>query len=195
MANKNRDEFLERTKLQIAKRAGWHCSDPSCHRLTIGSNSTGDSKINLGTAAHICAAAPGGPRYDPNQTKEQRRSADNGIWMCKLHGTAVDAKDSKYTVELLREWKAQAQKDARQAVLYGTEPLTLAQQAPTEDELRARVHAAIIADLDVFRRSEKWPSTTIALTLEVDGRPDHRKASTQHGIRGACQSPCAHARR
>jgi len=172
MANKNRDEFLERTKLQIAKRAGWHCSDLLCRRLTTSSNSTGDGEINLGTAAHICAAAPGGPRYDPNQTREQRRSADNGIWMCKLHGTAVDAKDSKYTVELLLGWKVQAQKDAMEAVLYDTGPLTLAQRAPTEDELRTRVHAAIVADLDVFRRSEKWPSTTIALTLEVDGLKD-----------------------
>ncbi len=32
MAEKNRDEFLEKTKLQIAKRAGWLCSDPSCRR-------------------------------------------------------------------------------------------------------------------------------------------------------------------
>ena len=31
MANKNRDEFTEKTKLQIAKRAGWFCSDPSCY--------------------------------------------------------------------------------------------------------------------------------------------------------------------
>ncbi len=95
MAKQNRDDFTEKTKLQIAKRAGWLCSDPSCRRPTIGSTSDGDGEINLGTAAHICAAAPGGPRYDPNQTPTQRRSADNGMWMCKLHGTSVDAKDSE----------------------------------------------------------------------------------------------------
>src|SRR5438876_193636 len=118
MARKSQDEFTKKTKLQIAKRAGWLCSDPSCRRPTVGSNSDGDGEINVGTAAHICAAAPGGPRYDPNQTSPQRSSPDNGIWMCRNHGAAVDAKDSKFTVELLHEWKTQAQKESRRRVLY-----------------------------------------------------------------------------
>lgn len=172
MAKQNRDEFTEKIKLQIAKRAGWLCSDPSCRRDTIGSNSEGTGEINLGTAAHICAAAPGGPRYDPNQTPAQRSSPDNSIWMCRLHGAAVDAKDSKFTVELLREWKAQAQKDSWRRVLYNDVPHGAAVQTSTEGELRARLRAAAAADLDVFRRSDKWPSTTIALTLEVDGLSD-----------------------
>lgn len=172
MANKNRDEFKPKAKLQIAKRAGWHCSDPTCRRLTIGSNSDGTGEINLGIAAHICAAALGGPRYDPNQTPEQRSSPDNGIWMCSLHSTAVDAKDSKYTVELLHEWKAQAQRNAWRATLYSEGPLAPAGRTPTKGELSTRVRAAAAADLAVFRRSDKWPSTAIKLTLEVDGLRD-----------------------
>src|SRR5947207_1340061 len=109
MARQDRDEFTERTKLLIAKRAGWLCSYPSCGRATIGANSDGDGEINIGTAAHICAAAPGGPRYDAKMTREQRISPDNGIWMCRVHGTAVDAKDSEFTVEVLHQWKAHAQ--------------------------------------------------------------------------------------
>ena len=120
-------------------------------------------------AAHICAAAPGGPRYDERQTSEQRKSADNGIWMCRLHGDAVDDKDSKYTVALLREWKAQAQTNAWRATLYNEGPLATASRTPTIDELSRRIRAAAIADLDVFRRSDKWPSTAVALTLEVEG--------------------------
>ncbi len=172
MAKKNRDEFLEKTKLQIAKRAGWLCSYPHCRRYTIGSNSDGDGEINVGTAAHICAAAPNGPRYDPKMTLEQRRSPDNGIWMCRTHGTAVDAKDSKFTVELLREWKAQAQKDSWLRVMDNGLPHGPVAQAPSEDELSARLCAAAAADLEVFRRSDKWPSTAIALTLEVDDLSD-----------------------
>ncbi len=172
MAKNNRDEFTPKTKRQIAKRAGWHCSDPSCRRLTIGANSDGTDEINLGVAAHICAAASGGPRHDLNQTPTQRKSAENGIWMCQLHGTAVDAKDSKYTVELLREWKAQAQKDAWRATQYGEGPLAPAWRTPTEGEVSTRVRAAAAADLAVFRCSGKWPSTAIALTLEVDGLRD-----------------------
>lgn len=172
MARYNRDDFTDKTKLQLAKRAGWLCSDPSCRRPTIGSTSDGDGEINLGTAAHICAAAPGGPRYDPSQTPAQRSSADNGIWMCKLHGTAVDAKDSKFTVELLREWKAQAQKDSWCRVLYNNVSHGPAVSALAEGGLSIHIRAAAAADLDVFRRSHKWPSTAIALTLEVEGMSD-----------------------
>lgn len=177
MARQNRDDFTEKTKLQLAKRAGWLCSDPSCRRPTIGSTSDGDGEINLGTAAHICAAAPGGPRYDPNQTPTQRSSADNGIWMCKLHGTAVDAKDSKFTVKLLREWKAQAQKDSWCRVLYNNVSHGPAVSALAEGELSILIRAAAAADLDVFRRSHKWPSTAIALTLEVEGMSEPVSAS------------------
>ena len=84
----------------------------------------------------------------------------------------MDAQDPKYTVELLREWKAQAQKDSWQATLYGTGPLTPAWRTPTEVALSTRLHAAAAADLEVFRRTDKWPSTAISLTLKVDGLND-----------------------
>ncbi|UVT17619.1 MAG: hypothetical protein H8K04_08845 [Nitrospira sp.] len=78
-----------------------------------------------------------------------------------------------FTVELLREWKAQAKENAWQATLYGKGPLTPSlTQTPTTSELSTRLRTAIVADLDVFRRSEKWPSTNIALILEVNGLRD-----------------------
>lgn len=178
MASKNRDEFTEKVKLQIAKRAGWLCSDPSCRRSTMGSNSDGDGEINLGTAAHICAAAPEGPRYDLEMTREERRSPDNGVWMCRLHGTAVDAKDSTFTVKLLHEWKAQAQSDSWRRVLYNEAPGSPSLQAQCHNQLSARLRAATATDLEVFHRSEKWPATDIALTLEVDGLSDPVNTST-----------------
>lgn len=165
MANKNRDDFREKTKLQIAKRAGWLCSYPSCRRLTVG----GD--IMVGTAAHICAAAPDGPRYDPNQTPEQRRAAENGIWMCRDHGTAIDSKDPEFTVARLREWKARAESEARAQVLR-EKPLVGPAATPTEGELADRLRAATRADLDVFRHSARWPSTEIALMVKVEGFSD-----------------------
>lgn len=165
MTNKNRDDFREKTKLQIAKRAGWLCSYPSCRRLTVGGN------IMVGTAAHICAAAPDGPRYDPNQTPEQRRAAENGIWMCRDHGTAIDSKDPEFTRAKLREWKAWAENEARTQVLR-EQPLAGPAATPTEGEIADRLRAATRADLDVFRNSARWPSTEIALTVEVEDFSD-----------------------
>lgn len=165
MANRNRDDFLKKTWLQIAKRAGWLCSYPPCRRHTVG----GD--IMVGIAAHICAASPDGPRYDPNQTPEQRRAAENGIWMCRDHGTAIDSKDPEFTVERLREWKARAESEARAEVLREKPPGRPA-ATHTEGELADRLRTATLADLGVFRRSGRWPSTDIALMLEVEGFAD-----------------------
>src|SRR5688500_12299765 len=108
MAKKNPDKFSDKTKRQIEMSAGRCCSDPSCRRATRGPNLQGTGEINLGVAAHICAASFGGPRFDTNQTHEQRSSAANGIWLCQNHAHAIDVEKSKFTEPLLREWKKQA---------------------------------------------------------------------------------------
>jgi hypothetical protein len=167
VARKSRDDFAERAKLQIAKRAGWLCSFPICRKPTVGATSDGESEINIGTAAHICAAAPGGPRYDERMSPEERSSAKNGIWMCRDHGKAIDSKDPEYTVERLSEWKKQAEQESWRRVVRND--AGRAQTAVDDAQLAARMRAAAEADLQVFRRTAKWPSTSVALTLEVDG--------------------------
>ncbi|WP_027160797.1 hypothetical protein [Mesorhizobium sp. WSM1293] len=167
MASKNRDDFSEKTKLQIAKRAGWQCSFPTCRAPTVGATSDGEGEINIGTAAHICAAAPGGPRYNEKMLPEERSSAKNGIWMCRDHGKAIDSTDPEFTVERLREWKRQAEIESWRRVLRND-----VHRGPTiaEDvQLAQRVRAAAEGDLEVFRRTVKWPPTAVALMLKVDG--------------------------
>ena len=45
--------------------------------ITIGaSQEKADKPSRTGVAAHICAAAEGGPRYDPNMTPEERKQLD-----------------------------------------------------------------------------------------------------------------------
>jgi hypothetical protein len=82
---------------------GWLCSFPTCRTPTIGTPPDAEGEINIGTAAHICAAAPGRPRYDETMSPEERSSANNGICMCRDHGNAIDSTDSEFTVERLRE--------------------------------------------------------------------------------------------
>ena len=108
MAKNNRDDFPEKTKILLARQADNRCSNPSCRRVTIGSTSDGKDVINLGIGAHICAAAPGGPRYDREMTPEQRSSAENGIWLRRYCAGAIDSKDPTFTVDLPQEWKQQA---------------------------------------------------------------------------------------
>jgi len=165
--NSNRDEFSPATKRAIEKQARGHCSNPACRRLTRGATSDGAGEISIGVASHICAAAPRGPRYDANMAPEQRRSADNGIWLCDVHGRAVDAPDSKFTVEELRGWKRLTDEDSWRSIMENV-PYGPGMRPPTPDALRDRLRAAATADLAVFRRMERWPRTAVPLTLKVD---------------------------
>lgn len=164
--SKNRDEFSPATKRAIERQARGHCSNPACRRLTHAATSDGAGEINIGQASHICAAAPGGPRYDPQMTSDERAAADNGIWLCDVHGRAVDAKDSKFTVDELRGWKSQTNEDSWRSVMHNV-PYGPDMQAPTPDDLGRRLRAAASADLAVFRRTPKWPGTNVALTLTL----------------------------
>lgn len=100
-------------------------------------------------------------------SQEERSSAKNGIWMCSDHGKAIDSKDPMFTVELLREWKKQALNDSwRRVMRY--EP-ACGPTVTADAQLAGNVRAAAGADLKVFRLTAKWPPTSVALTLEVDG--------------------------
>ena len=107
--NKNhRDEFSQSVKDKIAKCAGYICSFPGCKRMTICGSEDRRSGVSVtGIAAHITAASPGGPRFDPNMTPEERTSESNGIWLCQIHAKLIDDNPSKYTADDLRRWKIQ----------------------------------------------------------------------------------------
>jgi hypothetical protein len=108
-----RDDFAQKVKETLAHRVGMKCSAPDCRQPTSGPHSSPDRAVNYGKASHITAAAVGGPRYDANFTPEQRRSVDNGIWLCGLHADMVDKDEPRFSVEQLHEWKRQAEDLAR----------------------------------------------------------------------------------
>ncbi|MGA9189557.1 MAG: hypothetical protein WB014_13605 [Methanosarcina sp.] len=110
MAKTTRDDFNETTKRVIARRVNYICSIPHCPLFTQKPHPADtEDVLNLGTAAHITAASEGGPRFDPTMTPEQRKSADNGIWLCKKCADEIDLASEVYTVELLRYWKRLAE--------------------------------------------------------------------------------------
>jgi hypothetical protein len=109
MSNK-RDDFATKTKDTLAKRAGMKCS--ICDKTTCGPHSDTAQAINMGKAAHIAAASPGGPRYDESMTPLQRKSIDNGIWLCGPHADIIDKDEKKYPVAELIRLKNQAEERA-----------------------------------------------------------------------------------
>lgn len=115
MAPKNRDDFSDKVKIKAAQRTGYRCS--YCSISTIGpSHESSDATSSIGEAAHICAAAPGGKRYDPTMTPEERASIENCIWMCKIHARLIDTDETKYTVDYLKEMKRKAEKFAEDEI-------------------------------------------------------------------------------
>src|SRR5258708_29782447 len=112
-----RDDFSQKTKDILFRRARARCSNPECRKVTWEAHSEADKAVNIGEAAHITAASPGSFRYDPALSAEKRRSASNGIWLCGYCAKLIDSDTQKYTVELLRKWKTIAEAgDEREAV-------------------------------------------------------------------------------
>lgn len=89
-------------------RSSYICSNPECRTLTLGPSEVDpENIISVGVAAHITAAAPGGPRYDPTLTPAQRGSIENGIFLCPTCASTIDKNGGRdFPVELLRKWKS-----------------------------------------------------------------------------------------
>jgi hypothetical protein len=111
-----RDDFPLKTIETLAKRVGCRCSNPGCRKLTSGPHEEAHKSVNIGVAAHITAAAPGGKRYNPGLSSEERKSIENGMWLCQNCGKLIDSNEQKYSVEILEAWKHEAEQQAQSEV-------------------------------------------------------------------------------
>jgi hypothetical protein len=83
----------------------FRCGKPDCGRPLYKMNGdTGETLLNS-RVSHICARSEGGPRWDPDMSEEENRSASNLIPMCMEHADEIDVTPEHYPVELLHEWK------------------------------------------------------------------------------------------
>ena len=111
------NDFPPAVVRKLAHRVGYRCSNPDCDRPTAGpSDESPDAATNVGEAAHIHGALPGSRRYLRSMIPAQRRSIKNGIWLCAKCARMIDRDEVTYTVDRLRQWKADAEARARQAV-------------------------------------------------------------------------------
>lgn len=122
--NHERHDFDKPTKLLLQHMAGGVCSNPDCCEYTIGANIERNSYSGNGIAAHICAAAPGpgAARYDKNQSKDERKSYNNGIWLCGSCSIIIDSDEARYPVSRLHEWKKKA--EVRSMSMIGQKSIT-----------------------------------------------------------------------
>src|SRR2546422_5585799 len=117
-----RDDFSKTATEALGKRVGFLCSNPECRQPTTGPQEKQGAVIIIGVAAHLTAAAPGGPRYDATLSTDQRRSISNGIWLCQSCAKLVDSDERRFTLEVLREWRDHAERSALEKI-RGVAPL------------------------------------------------------------------------
>jgi hypothetical protein len=111
-----RDEFTPQVKRDLASRVSNRCSNPDCRAPTSGPQLHAPRAVNIGVAAHITGASPGGPRFDPTLSAEQRAGLANGIWLCQSCAKRVDVDPCSYTAACLRAWKETAEAEASKAL-------------------------------------------------------------------------------
>ena len=109
-----RDNFSQRAIVILYRRAGGKCC--RCAAPTFGPDTNPYKSVNIGQAAHIAAAAPGGPRYDSDMSPEQRSSATNGMWMCANCHDIIDRDVDEYPVKKLQAMKKEAEKRAKREI-------------------------------------------------------------------------------
>jgi len=120
-----RDDFSEEMKRAVASRVANCCSKPDCGAVTSGPQVDPAKALNVGVAAHITAASAGGPRYDASLTPEERRHHANAIWLCQTCAKLIDNDPARYTAELLRQWRQQAEEKALSRIGKTAEPAGL----------------------------------------------------------------------
>lgn len=182
-----RDNFSGTIKRTLQTRVGHVCSNPDCRRPTAGPGSNPDATVNIGVAAHITAASPGttdraGPRYDKSLTPTERSGYSNGIWLCQNCAKLIDSDIPRFSAELLRKWKSEAEQQAFLALSTSTSRtgVSFAElddadrtflrdlALPAEEDVEvvtSRLEKAAQEDLAAFRGTRDWPSNAIELDL------------------------------
>jgi hypothetical protein len=104
------------------------CAFPGCFAPIY------DTRYNVlvGEVCHIEAKSEDGPRYNRNQTDDERHGFDNLVFICSPHHTVIDDKSrvDEFTVEVLKKMKRDHEERSHNTI-------------PTEDVLERLVRKIV----------------------------------------------------
>lgn len=80
--------------------SGNQCARPGCRTVLLSAKG-----VLVGEVAHIAAESPGGPRFDPKLTEEERRGFNNLLLLCATCHSLVDKDPDSYPRPMVRKWK------------------------------------------------------------------------------------------
>ncbi|MFI4973072.1 MAG: SAVED domain-containing protein [Caulobacterales bacterium] len=94
-----------RTRLAVWTRCGGRCS--LCNAFLLGDELSGSTRLNKALIAHIVAAAPDGPRGDPDRSPQLIDDPANLLLLCHAHHHLVDDDEPEaYPEDRLKQIKA-----------------------------------------------------------------------------------------
>jgi hypothetical protein len=96
-----------KTIKRLFAKSGNRCAWKNCSQPIVMEKGTVVGKI-----AHIEAESEDGPRYNVNQSAEERRAYENLILLCGPHHDVIDDMPEAFTVEVLREMKRRHEESA-----------------------------------------------------------------------------------
>ena len=183
MARAKENDFTKLTIMKLRDRVANLCSNPQCRKNTVAANlETIDNRTIIGEAAHIRAASSGagGARFDDDMSHDERKSIDNGIWLCKNCHRMIDREPKKYSVEILERWKAEAEEYASKnlGLKYRTdEDIKESQQSllsvmplSSISNALSNVHGSVVQTLGVLdnrlKLSTKFDDTATVFSVE-----------------------------
>lgn len=110
MAGRGRSGYVRAADLALLwSRSGGLCCYPDCGVICVLEATDLDLSTTIGQGAHIEAASDAGPRANPLLTPQERNAYPNLILLCPTHHRLADARESTYTVDMLRDWKARGE--------------------------------------------------------------------------------------
>ena len=154
-----RDDFTEEVKRTVANRVN-RCSNPDCRRPTSGPQVDPTKYVNVGVAAHITAASRGGKRYDSSLSTEQRKHANNAIWLCQYCAKLVDNDQVRFPVSVLQGWKRAAEAEAFAGLAKLATSFDPTHATFSQEEIDLLIYAAERGDIHVLSSDEtgSWVS-------------------------------------
>ncbi len=163
-----RDDFPQAVNELLARRVGLRCSNSQCRQPTSGPQMDPAKTVNVGVAAHITAASPDGPRFDSALTSEERKRADNGVWLCQKCGKLVDNDPLRYPVEKLRQWKALAEETAVLELEGGSRRRNIEPDEPRVDLAKQLAALADLFQQDLWRTKPQTQTYAEGIQLLVN---------------------------
>ena len=127
MSSPTRRRYRSADRALLWSRSGGICCFPECNVMCVEEANNADPSAIIGVIAHIEAKGDAGPRANPSLSDQQRDAYPNLILLCPTHHRLVDARESTYSVDVVRSWKTDMDTRLREILTQGMGRVTFAE--------------------------------------------------------------------